>query len=374
MNTINLQTISLIPLKSSYPPPILSSNKEDKSAYPRGKIVTELRKRTILIGPTGGGIGKTTLATALAYEAVRFGFKVLLVDCTGGGSFTSATRRYADPKSEMSLAKAIQEGLPAPVYPVESWAPNERRSWQKGGPLVPGGELYISPSFQTDDEPSIAEVLAKPGSVAESRLARALSRAATDIDLVFLDMPGSCTDAQLSAALYASEHVLLPVAPRPYWGKGLGDLHWRVCQWWEATEFFINFLGVVPTMIRPREDTEFLRGLGSQLSSKLDIDGKVFAPGIEYRRAFSAAQADGGPVTDRASTLQGRRDLRSVPAALAKTTLSILEEIDRDHELTDGVPLLGLDTVRQQLHAQEVPEQWQEILTGPSLFELPTHV
>ena len=337
--------------------------------------MTELRKRTILIGPTGGGIGKTTLATALAYEAVRFGFKVLLVDCTGGGSFTSATRRYADPKSEMSLAKAIQEGLSAPVYPVESWAPNERRSWQKGGPLVPGGELYISPSFQTDDEPSIVEVLAKPGSVAESRLARALSYADTeDIDLVFLDMPGSYTDAQLSAALYAAEHVLLPVAPRPYWEKGLATFDWHVGQWQEATEFSINYLGVVPTMVRPREDAEFLRDLGPQVSSILDMDVEVFAPGIEYRKSFSAAQADGGPVTDRASTFQGRRDLRSVPAALAKTTLSMLVEIDRDHELTDGVPLLGLDTVRQQLHAQEVPEQWQEILIGPSLLELPTHV
>lgn len=320
-----------------------------------------LRERTILIGSAVGGVGTTTLATALAYEAVRYGLNVLLVDCQGGGGFSSVTRRYAQPEVEISLAQALQEQQPVPIYPVDQWALQEDLPWERGGPLVTGGQLYISPTYPPEVRSmSITAALSDvAGTRAQRQLARSLAAAEfiDEIDLVLIDVPGGYTKPQLNAALYAAGHVLFPMTAEIRSCEGIQKLDHNIQTWSAATGKDIHYLGVVPMMVDRRSHDDVFPDLapwiGLEVAGVLDF----FLPGIERRSAFPVSQFHGRPVTDTASTLQGRRDLGTVPVALAKTALAVLC-------LAGAGDNAGIARLRKKLLGVEMPAEWKTMLTS----------
>lgn len=346
-----------------------------------------VRQRTVFVASIKGGVTKTSLSSALAYEAARMGLTVLVVDSDGTGGFSSATNSYAEILKndegiwveEPSITDAILGGFPAPVRQVENWTPNPDIPWVQGGPAIPGGRIFISPVPPSKSgRASITEVISEPGITKENRLSKVLENSdiANLADLVIVDMPGTDNPAAISAMLYAAEHVIFPLYPAFFAFEALEGLDTRIDTWAEASGKIVNYLGAIPTaiptkLLRNPDEREVLIRSAWWLEDTFDGALGVMAPGIEHRKAFPRAQQYALPVTQLASTRQELRDLGNLPAALTKTALTMLANMrpEADDPETLGRKNYDVEAMKQAVLSHDMPDEWRAIIEGPHYID-----
>lgn len=166
--------------------------------------------RTVAVASLKGGVGKTTLSSAVASEAARLGAKVLVIDADSQSSLT--TSQFGLPDTGLrTVGDVIVDGTPgaaatALLAAPDEWQPAEGLPWERGGALAPDGAIAVIPGNPGLDA-AITEVSTKPR--AEDRLANALRGIADQFDLVLIDS-GPNSDRRAWTITLAAGHVVVP--------------------------------------------------------------------------------------------------------------------------------------------------------------------
>lgn len=160
--------------------------------------------KIIAIANQKGGVGKTTTATSLAAEFAIAGFRTLIIDSDPQGNATKTFLR--DEEITTSLAEVLLT------------VPNQRSASVSEKRLTTVLEnLDIVPATITlanfDREPPLAI----------KKLRSCLKEVESEYEFVVIDTPPNF-GLLLSAALIASDLVLIPVQAAPFALSGLGDL------------------------------------------------------------------------------------------------------------------------------------------------------
>jgi chromosome partitioning protein len=160
--------------------------------------------KVIAIANQKGGVGKTTTATSLAAELAISGYRTLIIDADPQGNATKTFLRADEVKSSLSdvlLSNPSQQ--PATI--------REKRltTVLEGLDIIPATIALAN----FDREPSLSI----------KKLRSALKDVESDYDFTVIDTPPNF-GLLLSAALIASDFVLIPVQAAPFALSGLGDL------------------------------------------------------------------------------------------------------------------------------------------------------
>lgn len=181
-----------------------------------------------------GGVGKTTLTYHLAWMLRELGVNVLAVDLDPQANLTSAF--LDDQRVEALWEENGREtifGSLAPLLEGEgALAPPHVEEIEPGLSLIPG-DLALSSAEQ---ELAAAWPDAMDGKVRAFRILTAFAsvadqaRAAVDADVILVDV-GPNLGAINRAALVASDHVVVPVAPDLFSLQGLRNLGPTLRSW-----------------------------------------------------------------------------------------------------------------------------------------------
>lgn len=342
-------------------------------------IASKLRSRTILVASTKGGVGKTSLTASLAYEFARLGLRVLLVDADGTGGVSSICGAYA-PEGSPSVTEVIEGSSGLVMYPVDRWQPDEKLPWIKGGPAVPGGRILILPAAEsTAGRTTVSTIVSQGGTVAESRLAVALDnpQLKEQVDVILVDMPGTDNPAVISTMLHAAEHVVFPFYPEYFAFEGIRGTDTAIDRWFSTTGKPVNYVGGVPLCIpthlgKSSTEREVLDQYQEWLHEASEGTVHMLAPGIESRKAVPRAIAQSLPPSLLTSTKIERRNMGTIPAALTKTALTMLESMRPDPEDADTNDRVNYDVegMAKAVLAQEMPQDWRNIIEGPKYFNI----
>jgi chromosome partitioning protein len=160
--------------------------------------------KIIAIANQKGGVGKTTTATSLGAELAINGFRTLIIDGDPQGNATKTFLREDEIKS--SLADVL---LTNPSQPSASIAEKRLTTALQNLDIVPATISLAN----FDREPPLAI----------KKLRSCLKEVESEYDFVVIDTPPNF-GLLLSAALIASDLVLIPVQAAPFALSGLGDL------------------------------------------------------------------------------------------------------------------------------------------------------
>ena len=256
--------------------------------------VWDQRVRTITVTSSAADVGKTMVATQLAYEIALTGTPTCLIDLDESGDATVATVRTVEDLAGRSI--------PTDIVPIDA-------SW-----LLMREDVRVTPIPQTlltlvpADEDAAALVRLEQDAEAHERYAdrlRAFLGAHADrFDVVVIDTPATC-DVRVQAALRASTHALTVASPDKAGLAAIG-----------------HFLGHERTGVdRVRgESNPELRIAGVVLNrSRLDDEGEAgFLVRVTQRRPEIWIRDDEGvvpPIPEDPLIAQARRDGRSVATA-----------------------------------------------------------
>jgi chromosome partitioning protein len=160
--------------------------------------------KILAIANQKGGVGKTTTATSLAAELAINGFRTLIIDDDPQGNATKTFLREDEVKT--SLAEVL---LTNPSQPSASIAEKRLTTALENLDIVPATITLAN----FDREPPLSI----------KKLRSCLKEVEADYDFVVIDTPPNF-GLLLSAALIASDLVLIPVQAAPFALSGLGDL------------------------------------------------------------------------------------------------------------------------------------------------------
>jgi chromosome partitioning protein len=240
-----------------------------------------------------GGVGKSTLAVNLAWQFYHFGKRVLVVDL--------------DPQFNASQYMLGGERYRALVHngAATTWDIFEQHTSIPGSPKKP---LDPTTLFQRVEQyrsssylhliPACLELcytLRQPAGK-EQLLAKFLSKAATQYDLILIDCPP--TDSLFSTAAYhASNYILVPVRPEYLSTIGLPLLARSIREFRDQhEESSLDLAGIVfnstsdyqPEEGRSRNE---VTGLAAQLK------WHIFATSIGYSRSYPKGAREGRPIS-----------------------------------------------------------------------------
>lgn len=223
--------------------------------------------KIIAIANHKGGVGKTTTAAALASEFALRGFRVLLID---GDPQANATEIFLNP-AEHEISHTLADVIVTPKKDSQAEA-GEPRVRMKDVIIetdVPGLKL-IPATIQLarfDQETPMAV----------GRLKRCLREVEDDFDFTFLDTPPHL-GMLLSAALAATQYVIVPVQSAPASLRGLTDLVDAIDEARGVNED-IRILGVVCTLLDKRTN------IGPEIFGALkeQFKGKTFETAINQQ-------------------------------------------------------------------------------------------
>lgn len=160
--------------------------------------------RIISIANQKGGVGKTTTAASLAAELAISGHRTLLIDADPQGNCTKTFLRPEEITT--SLSEVL---LSIPNQSTASIAEKRLTTALEGLDIVPATITLAT----FDREPPLAI----------KKLRSCLKDVDKDYDFVVIDTPPNF-GLLLSAALIASNFVVIPVQAAPFALSGLGDL------------------------------------------------------------------------------------------------------------------------------------------------------
>lgn len=160
--------------------------------------------KIIAIANQKGGVGKTTTSTSLAAELAINGFRTLIIDDDPQGNATKTFLR--EDEVTTSLAEVL---LSFPNQPAASISEKRLTTALENLDIVPATISLAN----FDREPPLSI----------KKLRSCLKQVEGDYDFVVIDTPPNF-GLLLSAALIASDFVIIPVQAAPFALSGLGDL------------------------------------------------------------------------------------------------------------------------------------------------------
>lgn len=353
-----------------------------------GRLQTPMRKRTLLIPSSKGGVNKTTLAAHLAYEFTRYGLSVLCIDTDGLGGFSSMMSSYAADGAPSSLEVITGRARPEQAaIAVPGWTAPQDEPWERGGPAIRGGSLALIPApFEPERRNELAREMEKAGSQEELRLAKALSSEAfSSVDVIIVDMPGTASPTIINSMFYAAANIVYPAAPEYLALQGIQAVDAQIAGWVEnasGDNTYIATLGAIPTSIdgpqamkkhTPRRDV--LEATEKWLTSVEGVDMHLLAPGIELRSAMVRAGNDCIPIQRMTATQTELRDAATIPPAFARIALSVLQEMNdaNDEELfpTEAMEkALEKQAKKLQIKPKELRDKWKTAMSSPRYMKL----
>lgn len=336
----------------------------------RTPINYAIRDRTLVIGSAKGGVNKTTIAAKLAYEMTRFGLRVVCIDVDGTGGFSSLMGSYAPPGYPSVVD--VLEGRVAPsdaLYKVSTWTAPVDSPWTHGGAALPGGSLHLIPSAQqSEGRETVSDVVSQAGTSKEARLGNILRDPVFEkFDIIILDMPGTDNASVVNTLLGAAGHVAFAAHPSQFGFEGMVGLDALIGQWLNAMPHLdINYLGGIPTSIPVpvKRNAAYRTVMGQYLNWLHDTaeDLHLLAPGIEFRGSINDAALKAAPVQQETRLSVGMRDAGTIPPALTRTALTILEQMNGG---VDGDALYDTEAITRAVLDQEMPDKWRNIIDGP---------
>jgi chromosome partitioning protein len=190
----------------------------------------------IAIANQKGGVGKTTTTRELSACCALRGYQVLTIDCDPQGNLTSS---WVDSDVyEATLSHVLIEP--------------ESRAGIKVEPLPLGDAIVESPVTGLDLVPAdirLARFEMQPDYMTH-RLRNQLQEFGREYDLIFIDCPPQLGKL-LTAALYASDYVLVPCAADAMGLQGLSDLAFTIEQVRKNVNAELRMLGAVINLYKP---------------------------------------------------------------------------------------------------------------------------
>jgi chromosome partitioning protein len=192
--------------------------------------------KVIAIANQKGGVGKTTTTRELSACCALRGYQVLTIDCDPQGNLTSS---WVDADVyEATLSHVLIEP--------------ESRAGVKVEPLPLGDAIVESPVNGLDLVPAdirLARFEMQPDYMTH-RLRNQLQEFGRDYDLIFIDCPPQLGKL-LTAALYASDYVLVPCAADAMGLQGLSDLAFTIEQVRKNVNADLQMLGAIINLYKP---------------------------------------------------------------------------------------------------------------------------
>jgi len=192
--------------------------------------------KVIAIANQKGGVGKTTTTRELSACCALRGYQVLTIDCDPQGNLTSS---WVDSDVyEATLSHVLIEP--------------ESRAGVKVEPLPLGDAIVESPVTGLDLVPAdirLARFEMQPDYMTH-RLRNQLQEFGRGYDLIFIDCPPQLGKL-LTAALYASDYVLVPCAADAMGLQGLSDLAFTIEQVRKNVNADLQMLGAVINLYKP---------------------------------------------------------------------------------------------------------------------------
>ena len=272
-----------------------------------------------------GGVGKTTVAVNLGWEASRSRLKTLVVDLDPQFN-ASAYLMGADVYQEhvmrnrgLTVFDIFEQHTPMrdPQRPL----PTARNVIRQVSPHQDGGRLDVIPS-----QLEFAETLKNPANKAHL-LATFLSQHASDYDLVIVDPPP--TDSMATAAAYlATNYVLIPVRPEflssvgfPLLGRSVESFKGQYPS--HSLEIVGMFLSNVnkglPEYTKTKADTqEFARSQGWRFLNR----------DIRSSRSYPRGSREGTAI---ANTTQASSDVKNEFSGFADDVFRLMRIEDSPH-------------------------------------------
>lgn len=212
----------------------------------------------IAIANQKGGVGKSTITRELSACVALRGYQVLAIDADPQGNLTES---WVDSELyEVTLAHVLIE-------------PEVNAQGQKVEPLSLPDTIVQTPVENLDLVPAdirLARFDQQPDYLA-LRLKRQVDEHTRAYDFVFVDCPPQLGKL-LTAALYATDHVIVPVEPDSMGLQGLSDLAYTIEQVRRNVNTGLQTLGVVINMFKPN------RKLSSEARAAIEEASAVLAP------------------------------------------------------------------------------------------------
>ena len=260
-----------------------------------------------------GGVGKTTVAVNLGWEASRRGLKTLVVDLDP--QFNASV--YV--MGEEPYKRDVADGHGMTVYHIfqqdsfslrdqpQPTANNVIRTARNNS----GDRLDVIPSGL-----ELAEVLKEPGSKADL-LSTFLRQHASDYDLVVLDPPPTDSMAT-TAAYYASHYVLVPV--RPEFLSSIGfPLLARSVTTFSRRAHELDMVGVFLTDVLNRNHPEYKKTKEATREFAKEEGWPFLTREIRHSTSYPRSAREGTPIAD---TRQARNTVKDEFSRFADVVFS----------------------------------------------------
>jgi chromosome partitioning protein len=228
--------------------------------------------KTIAIANQKGGVGKTTVARELSACCALKGFQTLTIDCDPQGNLTSS---WVDSDVyEATLSHVLIEP--------------ESTTGIKTEPLPLDDAILESPVENLDLVPAdirLARFEMQPDYLTH-RLRNQLQEHGKGYDLVFIDCPPQLGKL-LTAALYASDYVLVPCASDAMGLQGLSDLAFTIEQVRKNVNSGLQMLGAVINLYKPQRNLS--AESRSAVEAAIGLVGHVFDTNLhDYSKVAEA--------------------------------------------------------------------------------------
>lgn len=228
--------------------------------------------KVISIANQKGGVGKTTICRELSACCALRGYQTLTIDCDPQGNLTSS---WVDAEVyEATLSHVLIEPESTTGIKVE--------------PLPLDDAILESPVENLDLVPAdirLARFEMQPDYLTH-RLRNQLQEHGKGYDLVFIDCPPQLGKL-LTAALYASDYVIVPCASDAMGLQGLSDLAFTIEQVRKNVNSGLQMLGAVINLYKPQRNLS--AESRSVVESAVGLVGHVFDTNLhDYSKVAEA--------------------------------------------------------------------------------------
>jgi chromosome partitioning protein len=196
-----------------------------------------------------GGVGKTTIATNLAFYVADQGVRTLFIDCDAQGNASNTLAPAAWKRGDaLHTYELFEKELPRDCSPVEV-SPTLRLTCVKGG------------------EPRLRLIDKLPRTVL-SHFAKNVRALAEDYDLVLIDSPPAM-NMGMEAPLVAADFVYSPIVCDDYSLQNFAELQETLARIRKDENPGMKFLGLLPSRVKSNDSLQLsiLDGMKKKLSS-----------------------------------------------------------------------------------------------------------
>jgi chromosome partitioning protein len=252
--------------------------------------------KTITCAIQKGGQGKSMLCTHIAFLAAEMGKRVLVVDLDSQGTLSRNLAVEFDRAA--APAFGLFKGAMRPALPLSLAIKT------KGTIAAYTGDRAL---VAVDETPSLQA----------QALRKSLATLVGSFDLCVIDPPPTL-GKRLSAALIASDFVVMPFVPARESVDGLGDLMETIEQHKQEHNPDLHVLGLLPNKVNSRSASE--RRIIADIADA--APGMLLPMRLHERTSVSGAMAESRPVWARqggASQRLAAEETRSACAHILKT-------------------------------------------------------